>query len=70
MIIEDKWDEYEVVDFDYEQLNETPQIQVSCEQTNEFTAFIQNYQRIQDQEIHFQLQSDIIDHLWRRQGDL
>ena len=48
MIIEDERDENEVVDFNYEQLDETPQIQVSREQTNEFTAFIQNYQRIRD----------------------
>ena len=48
MIIKDERDENEVVDFNYEQLDETPQIQVSHEQTNEFIAFIQNYQRIQD----------------------
>ena len=48
MIIEDERDENEVVDFNYEQLDETPQIQVSREQTNEFTAFIQNYQCIRD----------------------
>ena len=43
---------------------------MSHEQTNEFIAVIQNYQRIRDQEIHSQLQSDIIEHLWQRQGDL
>ena len=48
MIIEDERDENELVDFNYEQLDETPQIQVSREQTNEFTAFIQNYQCIRD----------------------
>jgi len=70
MTIEDERDENEIVDFNYEQFDETPQIQVSREQTNEFTAFIQNYQRIWDQEIHSQLQSNIIAHLWQRQGDL
>ena len=46
MTIEDERDKNEVVDFNYEQPDEIPQIQVSHEQTNEFTAFIQNYQRL------------------------
>ena len=70
MIIENEQDENEVVDFNYEQLDETPQIQVSREQTNEFTTFIQSYQRIRDEEIYSQLQSDIIEHLWQRKGNL
>ena len=53
------------VDFDYEQTDEVdnPPIQVSCEHANGFMAFIQSHERIRDQQIHFQLQSDLIDHL-------
>ena len=66
MILEDEEDENEAVDFNYEQIdrvNNAP-IQVSCEHANGFMAFIQSYIRITDQEIHSQLQSDLINHLW------
>ena len=43
MIIEDEQDENEVAEFDYEQINENPPIQVSWEQTNEFTEFIESH---------------------------
>ena len=65
IIVEDEWDENEAVDFDYEQIDEVdnPPIQVSREHANWFMAFIQSHERIRDQQIHFQLQSDLIDHL-------
>ena len=65
MIVEDERDENEAVDFDYEQIDEVdnPPIQVSREHVNGFMAFIQSHKRIKDQQIHFQLQSDLIDHL-------
>ena len=65
MIVEDERDENEAVDFDYEQIDEVdnPLIQVSCEHVNGFMAFIQSHERIKDQQIHSQLQSDLIDHL-------
>ena len=65
MIVEDEQDENETVDFDYEQIDEVdnPPIQVSREHANGFMAFIQSHERIKDQQIHSQLQSDLIDHL-------
>ncbi|XP_050286616.1 uncharacterized protein LOC126725756 isoform X1 [Quercus robur] len=71
MIVEDERDENEVVDFDYEQIDEVnnPPIQVSREHANGFMAFIQSHQRIRDQEIHYQLQSDLINHLWQLHGE-
>ena len=66
MILEDEEDENEAVDFNYEQIdrvNNAP-IQVSCEHANGFMAFIQSHEHITDQEIHSQLQSDLINHLW------
>ena len=65
IIVEDEWDENEAVDFDDEQIDEVdnPPIQVSREHANGFMAFIQSHERIRDQQIHFQLQSDLIDHL-------
>ena len=72
MIVEDEWDENEVVDFDYEQIDEVdnPPIQVSREHANGFMAFIQSHERIKDQQIHSQLQSDLIKHLWQLHCDL
>ena len=65
--IEDEWYENEAVDFDYEQIDEVNNhpIHVSREHANGFMAFIQSHQRIRDQEIHYQLQSDLINHLWQ-----
>ena len=65
IIVEDERDENEAVDFDYEQIGEVDNspIQVSREHVNGFMAFIQSHKRIKDQQIHFQLQSDLIDHL-------
>ena len=72
MIAEDEQDENEVVDFDYEQIDEVdnPPIQVSREHVNGFMAFIQSHERIKDQQIHSQLQSDLIKHLWQLHCDL
>nr|XP_023889809.1 uncharacterized protein LOC112001877 [Quercus suber] len=71
MIIKDERDENEVVDFDYEQIDEVnnPPIQVSREHANGFMAFIQSHQCIRDQEIHYQLQLDLINHLWQLHGE-
>ena len=70
MIIEDERDENEMVDFDYEQIDENPHTQVSREQTNKFMEFIQVHQCIGDQEVHSQLQSDLVEHLWQLQDEL
>ena len=72
MIVENERDENEVVDFDYEQIDEVnnPPIQVSREHANGFMAFIQSHECIRDQKIHYQLQSDRINHLWQLHGEL
>ena len=57
MIVEDKWDDNEVVDLDYEQTDgvDNPPIQVLREQSDGFMAYIQSYGCIRDREIHSQL---------------
>ena len=61
----------EVVDLDYEQndgVNNSP-LQVLREQSDEFLSYIERYGRIRNREIHFQLQSDLIEYLWQLQGE-
>ena len=58
------------MEVDYEQIDDNPTIQLSWENTNEFTEFIETHQCIQDHEIHDQLQFDLIEHLWQLQGEL
>ena len=71
MIVEDERDNNEVVDLDYEQNDgvNNPPLQVLREQNNEFLSYIERHGRIRDREIHFQLQSDIIEHLWQLQDE-
>ena len=70
MIIEDKRDKVEAVDFNYEQIDEISCTPMSCESTNEFLEFIQVHQRIMDKEVHSQLQKNLVDHLWQLRGEL
>ena len=70
MIVKDKRDVNEVVELDYEQIDDNPTTQLSREHTNEFTEFIETHQCIRDHKIHSQLQSDHIEHLWQLQGEL
>ena len=60
-----------MVDLDYEQNDrvDNPPLQVLREQNDEFLSYIERYGRIRDPEIHFQLQSDLIEHLWQLQGE-
>ena len=71
MIVENEQDDNEVVDLDYEQIDgvDNPPMQASCEQSDRFMAYIESYGRIRDQEIHSQLQLDLIEHLWQLQGE-
>ncbi|KAL0016624.1 hypothetical protein SO802_003693 [Lithocarpus litseifolius] len=71
MIVEDERDDNEVVDLDYEQIDgvDYPPLQVLREQSDEFLAYIERHGLIRDREIHFQLQSDLIKHLWQLQGE-
>nr|XP_023918427.1 uncharacterized protein LOC112029978 [Quercus suber] len=68
MIIEDERDEAEAVDLDYEQINEISCTPMSREPTNEFSEFIQVHECIRDQEVHSQLQMNLVEHLWQLQG--
>ena len=72
MIVEDERDDNEVVDLDYEQIDgvDNPSMQVLHEQSDGFMLYIERYGRIRDREIHFQLQLDLIEHLWQLQGEL
>uniref|UniRef100_A0A7N2QZ59 No apical meristem-associated C-terminal domain-containing protein n=1 Tax=Quercus lobata TaxID=97700 RepID=A0A7N2QZ59_QUELO len=68
---EDERDDNEVVDLDYEQNDgvDNPPLQMLREQSDEFLSYIERHGRIRDREIHFQLQSDLIEHLWQLQGE-
>ncbi|XP_050259048.1 uncharacterized protein LOC126704052 [Quercus robur] len=71
MIVKDEQDDNEVVDLDYEQIDgvDNPPMQVLREQSDGFMSYIERYGRIRDREIHFQLQLDLIEHLWQLQGE-
>ena len=65
MIVEDERHTYlRVEDFVYEQSDEIIEEPMSHEHTNEFVNFIQRHHHIRDRGIHFQLQSNLIEHLW------
>ena len=57
MIVEDEWDDNEVVDLDYEQIDgvDNPPMQVLREQSDECMSYIERYGCIRDRKIHFQL---------------
>ena len=59
-----------MVELHYEQVNGNPTIQLSRENTNTFTEFIETHQCIRDHKIHSQLQTDLVEHLWQLQGEL
>ena len=68
MIIEDEYDANGVEDFDYEQVPESIPTTVSHKPTEEFSqfaAFIATHEKIRDRETHFELQSDLVEHLWQ-----
>ena len=71
MIVEDAQDDNVEVDLDYEQLDgvDNPPLQVLHEQSDGFLSYIERHGRIRDREIHFQLQSDLIEYLWQLQGE-
>jgi hypothetical protein len=59
MIIEDKQNTDDVSDIEYEQINETPYVQISHEHTLGFVEFIERHVNIRDDETHSQLQFDL-----------
>lgn len=52
MIIEDKWNSDDAIDFEYEQIDETPNVQVSREHTLKFVEFIQMHLSIRDNQTY------------------
>ncbi|XP_075674518.1 uncharacterized protein LOC142643673 [Castanea sativa] len=72
MIVEDERDDNEVVNLDYEQIDgvDNPPMQVLHEQNDEFLSCIERYGRIRDRDIHFQLQKDLVEHLWQLHDEL
>ncbi|XP_028102978.1 uncharacterized protein LOC114302180 [Camellia sinensis] len=64
MIVEDERDVNEAEDYDYEQIEENPNVSVSHEHTTELMEFIRCHHCIRDRETHSQLQSDLVKHLW------
>jgi hypothetical protein len=68
MIIENERDTDDANEFEYEQIDETPQVQISRERTIEFVEFIQRHLSIRNSQTHSQLQSDLIEHLWQLYG--
>ena len=73
MIIEDERDANGAEYFDYEQMPESIPTTVSHEPTEEFsqfTAFIATHEKIRNRETHFELQLDLIEHMWQRYSEL
>jgi hypothetical protein len=64
MIIKDERDNDEAEDFEYEQLNEPFEL-LTRGPTNDFSEFIQHHYCIRDRETHYQLQLDLVEHLWQ-----
>ncbi|XP_062154342.1 uncharacterized protein LOC133862526 [Alnus glutinosa] len=68
MIVEDERNTDDASDIDYEQIDETPYIQISHEHTPGFLEFIKRHVNIRDRQTHSQLQSDLIEYLWQLHG--
>jgi hypothetical protein len=65
MIIEDERNTDDAIDFEYEQIGETPHVQISREYTPEFVEFIQRHLSTRHNQTHSQLKSDLNEHLWQ-----
>ena len=73
MIIEDERDANGAEDFDYEKVPKSIPTTVSHEPTEEFSqfaAFIAAHEKIRNRETHYQLQLDLVEHLWQRYGEM
>jgi hypothetical protein len=64
MIIEDERNIDDTSDIEYEQIDETPYVQISHEHTLEVLKFIKRNMIIRDDQTHSYLQSDLIKHTW------
>lgn len=64
MIVEDERTNNVEENLEYEQLNE-PLEPVTLVATNDFSEFLRRHHSIRDKETHFQLQLDLVEHLWQ-----
>ncbi|WCJ37999.1 hypothetical protein M5689_019085 [Euphorbia peplus] len=55
-------------DYNYDEVDGTPTIALSRARTIEFLEFVQIHKEIRDKSTHFQLQNDLIEHIWERHG--
>ena len=68
MIIEDKHDANGAEDFDYDKVPKSIPATMSHEPTEEFsqfTTFTAAHGKIRNRETHFELQSNLVEHLWK-----
>ncbi|XP_020257836.1 uncharacterized protein LOC109834266 [Asparagus officinalis] len=69
MIVEDERND-DYIDFAYDAAEEAPTISVSHEHTINLCEFIQNHHHIGGMQTHSQLQLDLVENLWQRNGGL
>jgi hypothetical protein len=67
MIIEDDRDKGRVEPL-YDNSDVETRVWVSREGTSNFLSFVDKHKEIRDPHIHNQLQQDLVEHLWERQG--
>ncbi|XP_050211747.1 uncharacterized protein LOC126661908 [Mercurialis annua] len=65
--IEDERD-VQNIDYNYDSFDVIPEISVSPERSTELLEFVQCHRRIRDRDTHFQLQQDLIEHIWKTHG--
>ena len=69
MIVEDERHTYlGANDFDYDQINDNGLELVSHNPTCNLMQFIECHNSTRDRGIHFQLQANLVKHLWQLQG--
>ena len=68
MIVEDERN-VNVVDFNYDAIDESPLPSMSHNYTSELYTFINRHRLIRDRDTHSKLQADLIEHLWTVHGE-
>ena len=66
MVIEDEGD---IGNIDFDGSDANPPLEVSNAYTPELEDFMQIHYQIRDSATHYQLQLDLIEHLWERHDD-
>jgi hypothetical protein len=67
MVIESERADLEAADMTFD--SQGPFVEVDHDVPNEFGAFIAMHQTIRDEQVHLQLHDDLMEHLWRRNGN-